>query len=326
MTKVHLPMLAANYRSTPKNYGVEIGVQPQYIQYRELINPLGLNWIRYPVMWHKWESTKAGYSVPMGFDSDIAAILEDGSTPVLTVKMAPDWARAPGTQPCHMIQDVEAFARFGAYLAQRYPDVRHFEICNEPDFPTPEYSPYFGCWGDPAKDFYGGLDYARPMNAIYDAIKSVNPANQVWSGGLMLELTSGMKDYFEGMVRGGAKFDAVSYHCYTTYPCCNTYFVEQAHQFLLDTMARLGIDKPLFLSETALISRTQAYPLESDQTHPFYYWQCAYFYNLLEWSKKARNLIGWQWYGLKMGWRNCSILWSADGKPKPVYWAMQGNL
>jgi hypothetical protein len=107
-------------------------------------------------------------------DRRVALMRSQATTPVITLCCAPDWMTALGEptstypnlppQPEH----VDDFARLAAAVARRYPDVRHYMVWNE------------------LKGFYDAdrrrwdiEAYTRLYNAVYAALKEVDPAISV---------------------------------------------------------------------------------------------------------------------------------------------------
>ncbi len=114
-------------------------------------------------------------------DAYMASMRSMGTTPVLTLAMAPEWmTNAPQPNltgepyynpfypptPAHY----DDFAELARQIARRYPDVKYYQVWNEMKgfaFPYTEYTPFY--------------------NKVYDALKGVDPTIQV--GGFYLTLT-----------------------------------------------------------------------------------------------------------------------------------------
>ncbi len=114
-------------------------------------------------------------------DAYMASMRSMGTTPVLTLAMAPDWmTNAPQPNltgeprynpfypptPAHY----DDFAELARQIARRYPDVKYYQVWNEMKgfaFPYTEYTAFY--------------------NTVYDALKGVDPGIQV--GGFYLTLT-----------------------------------------------------------------------------------------------------------------------------------------
>jgi hypothetical protein len=154
-------------------------------------------------------------------DQAVNSIRAAGMTADLIIDGCPPWAAPTGTSgdsappPASPAQ----YAAWAADVATRYAPkgVGTFEIWNEPN--------NAGFWQPQAN----AAAYTANLVAAYAAIKSVDPAAFVISGGLAPEVTDGSNiapvDFLTAMYAHGAKgsFDAVGYHpyCYPALP--NTY-------------------------------------------------------------------------------------------------------
>lgn len=103
-------------------------------------------------------------------------IRRTGGIPVIILCCAPDWMKGgrPGTTDWDRLETAPLrehfadFAALSAVVAKRYPYVRHFIVWNE-----------FKGFFDDVKNRWDAAGYTDLYNAVYDALKSVNPANQV---------------------------------------------------------------------------------------------------------------------------------------------------
>ncbi len=117
-------------------------------------------------------------------DRRVALMRSLPGTRVITLCCAPDWmtrlGRATTTYPNlpPTSGHVADFARLAVAVARRYPDVRHFIVWNElKGF----YSRRLGNWDVVA--------YARLYNAVYDALKRVDPRIRVGGPYIVLQGT-----------------------------------------------------------------------------------------------------------------------------------------
>jgi hypothetical protein len=112
-------------------------------------------------------------------DARVNAMNAAGVTPMISLCCSPGWMRPSGYQddwtylttapdPTH----VQDFANLAAAVAQRYPNVKYFQVWNE----------FKGMWvGDPGSTLSSSLNrwdyerYTTLYNAVYDAIKAVRP-------------------------------------------------------------------------------------------------------------------------------------------------------
>jgi hypothetical protein len=160
-------------------------------------------------------------------DTAVAEATARGLTPIVSLNGAPTWAEGPGrpasAPPGSWRPDPAAFGAFARAAALRYPGVRYWQAWNEPNlnvYLTPQWE-----HGKPASPAH----YRRMLNAFYDAVKAVNPANRVITAGTAPfgdPGTSGNRmrparfDRELFCVSGGAcanpaKFDVLSHHPYS---------------------------------------------------------------------------------------------------------------
>lgn len=109
-------------------------------------------------------------------DTRVGVIRASGGEPVLTLCCAPDWMKGgkAGTTDWSRLEAAPLpehygdFAALAQRVAMRYPDVHYYQVWNE----------LKGFWrfGESRPDYEG---YTDLYNAVYDALKAVNPAIQV---------------------------------------------------------------------------------------------------------------------------------------------------
>jgi hypothetical protein len=109
-------------------------------------------------------------------DARIGVIRSTGATPVITLCGAPDWMK--GGLPGHtdwsklevapLPQYYAAFAQLAVAVAQRYPDVRDFQVWNEMK----------GFW-DASRNRWNYEAYTAFYNTVYDALKAYDPTLRV---------------------------------------------------------------------------------------------------------------------------------------------------
>jgi hypothetical protein len=118
-------------------------------------------------------------------DRRIELIRSTGGTPVITLCCAPDWMKGgrPGETDWDRLhvaprpQHYADFAALAAAVARRYPDVRHFQVWNE----------LKGFW-DEARNRWDYEAYTKLYNAVYDALKAVDPAIAVGGPYVVIDL------------------------------------------------------------------------------------------------------------------------------------------
>jgi hypothetical protein len=224
-------------------------------------------------------------------------------------------------------------------------DVHTWELGNEPDVDPilVKGSSAFGCWGDIDDAYYGGEAYGRMLQVVTPAIRAEDPGARVVLGGLLLDKPEptdpnmGHPELFlEGVLRAGAAddFDILAYHAYPSYDGTvkdhDLTFLFWADWggivpgkalFLRQTMARYGVDKPLFLNETGL--GCPSYFTVCDPPEPqFFQVQASYVIRSFV-RGIGQGIIGFVWYTLDgPGWRHTNLL-DGDGTLKPAYVAYQ---
>jgi hypothetical protein len=114
------------------------------------------------------------------------------AVPVITLCAAPDWMKGgqPGETDWSQIEvaprpeHYHDFAELAKLVAQRYPDVKHYQVWNEMK----------GFWNSESNN-WDYVNYTRMYNMVYDALKSVSADIKVGGPYLVIEGT--------GSSRGG---------------------------------------------------------------------------------------------------------------------------
>jgi hypothetical protein len=185
----------------------------------------------------------------------------------------PAWAATGTDAPLEAFGIAELAEYLGA-LVERYdgdgiqdapgsPIVRYWEIYNEPDGIFPVYPER---WGD------AGAEYAQMLAVVYPAIKAANPQAQVLLGGIAHDWFQGeispfSFDFLDDVLAagGGAYFDIMNFH---TYPPFATNWATRGPglyektQYMRAKLARYGLGKPIFITETAQHSNSGIRGLE----------------------------------------------------------------
>jgi hypothetical protein len=147
-------------------------------------------------------------------DAKVAAATAQGLQVLAILDYSPRWNSQPGcfgSSPGQCAPaDPTAFATYAAAAAAHFPQVKYWEIWNEPNLlqfwkPAPR----------PA-------DYVVMLNQAYSAIKAVAPADVIVSGGLSRARNLPGQEvdpvsFLTSMYANGAKFDILALHPYT-YP------------------------------------------------------------------------------------------------------------
>ncbi|MEJ2212294.1 MAG: hypothetical protein P8129_25170, partial [Anaerolineae bacterium] len=224
-------------------------------------------------------------------------------------------------------------------------DVHYWELGNEPDVDpilVAGNSP-FGCWGDIDDPYYGGEAYGQMLQVVTPVIRAEDARARVVLGGLLLDkpLTTapnlGRPELFlDGVLRagGGDYVDIVAFHAYPSYGGTKHDYdlyagvwyswgglVPGKALFLRQAMDRYGVDKPLFLNETAL--GCPPYLASCAPPDPQFFQVQATHLTRSFVRGIGDGLLGFIWYTLDgPGWRYTSLM-DGDGTLKPVYIAYQ---
>ena len=175
-----------------------------------LVNDLGFNWAKGYVNWATVEP-EPGQFRWVDPDNVVKAFSDQQLHILLRIHGTPAWARPEDSTLSHPADDLANFANFLTELVTRYRgQVAAYEIWNEPNL---NYE-----WGNQQPD---PAAYTEMLKTAYTAIKSVDPAALVISGGLATtgngSLTAyGDLDFLQGMYDAGAQgyFDALGSHPY----------------------------------------------------------------------------------------------------------------
>jgi hypothetical protein len=147
-------------------------------------------------------------------DHRLDLIRRTQGVPVITLCCAPDWMKGgrPGMtdwsrlkvapEPAHYAD----FANLAKRIAQRYPDVRYFQVWNE----------LKGFW-DHRRNRWDYEHYTELYNLVYDTLKAVNPAIQIGGPYVVMDSFASSRGSHRSPVRGPwgtldqRALDAVSY-------------------------------------------------------------------------------------------------------------------
>jgi hypothetical protein len=197
----------------------------------------------------------------------------------------------------------------------------------------------FGCWGQISDPYFGGQHYGKMLKVVAPAMRAADPSVTISIGGLLLDSPNTQppkgkpEKFLEGILLAGAgnSFDIVAFHAYPSYFNIRKDYDRDAGAwtslggwtagktaFLRDIMSRYGVNKPLWLNESALICSPTVAPCSAE----FLQNQADH---LIRAFSRAMNLgiRNVTWYTLEgPGWREGSLL---DGSqtPRPVYLAYQ---
>jgi polysaccharide biosynthesis protein PslG len=219
--------LATTRPNFPPNYfGISAGADltqegPQLFDNEmNLMHVAGTHWVRAVIPWSQVQHDQDGEENWLMVDRLVNMVLADGMELDAIIDGPPLWAydNPPPVANCVDTPsfDVSAYAAFAAEVAQRYGSARIpvIELENAPNLPgaTNAWKTVNAC------------AYTRLMQQSYTAIKAVDPAITVLTGGLGAQNNphGGIagETYFKQMYSFGVQgsFDAVSWHPYS-YPC-----------------------------------------------------------------------------------------------------------
>jgi len=168
------------------------------------LRDLGARWIRVEVNWAEVEPTRGGYHAWSleQIDAAVRRNREAGRQVVVMIGKAPQWASGAtdhGTPP----RDPADFARFAAFIAQRYAadGVAGYEIWNEQNIGR-----FWGGQPDAAA-------YVALLRAAGSAIRAADPTARIVFGGLSTNDLA----YVRAAYGAGAKglFDVMALHPYS---------------------------------------------------------------------------------------------------------------
>lgn len=188
--------------------------------YFQLLKNLGVQWVRWDVDWNVVQN-----GGPTVYDWDgpdrVAAMAQKYNIKSLgIITYAPQWSLAGGCVEAGQCSpaDPQLFSNFAGLAAARYKGmISYWEVWNEPNVATPEYSrPNIA-------------QYSALLKATYSAIKKANPQAVVLSGSLAPASNNSDGDiapvtFIQGLYANGAQnsFDAIGWHPYT-YPASPDY-------------------------------------------------------------------------------------------------------
>jgi hypothetical protein len=313
------------------------------------------------ISWRELQPAEGGpinWSLLESFENELRFFKRYSQTPLIVVDDYPHWAvmdvrddHKPTS--CGPIRQdkFSDFAAFMAALINRYKvsefNVHNWEMGNEPDL-DPDLVPVdnlFGCWGDTSDPYYGGEYYGQMLKAVAPAMRAADPGVVIWLGGLLLNDPNTKNPYLgkpelflKGILEAGAasSFDVVPYHWYPSYWDAQVDYDNASGNLLWDPLgggtvgkARFlrgilqsyGVDKPLFLNETALGCMTEK--TWCNPPAPEFYEAQADHVARSYTRGLSENIKGFIWYTLDgPGWRYTGLLHDRKDT-KPVYIAYQ---
>lgn len=187
----------------------------EQVQQLDAMKAAGITSVRVDASWYNTQANGPDSYNWTPLDNVMSSIQKVGLTADLIIDGCPPWAAVSGAAGNMFAQPASSaeFANWAAAVAKRYSSkgAEYFEIWNEPNNPA-----FWAPKPDPAA-------YTADLKAAYAAIKSVDPAAIVLTGGLAPQADSSNSyaalTFLEDMYADGAQgsFDGVGFHPYT-YP------------------------------------------------------------------------------------------------------------
>ncbi len=191
----------------------------------DLMKEAGIRWARTDFDWKKAEVSQGQWDFGH-FDRLMKFADQEGVSILPILGYNVHWA-SPAWK------HLDSWGTFVSKMAERYPQIKYWEIWNEPN--------HLGFWHAP-----NGANYATLLKRSYQAIKSVAPDATVLYGG-----TSGVPlSFIEDSLKAGAGdfFDAMNIHPYHWGGIPEMIFTD-IHN-LREVMAKYNVaDKPIWITE-----------------------------------------------------------------------------
>jgi hypothetical protein len=246
-------------------------------------------------------------------DKIVAALA--GKHPVLfCIRTAPAWAT--GSARLSAVPDTDAYATFVKALIERYGStVFGVELGNEPDVPVDAFSPEMDIFvGSPTFGVTekAGAAYAVFVNAVTVLVKETYPDHTLVAGGLMYS-GSYVSEFVKGMKGVGIIADAISFHSYPQNPALPDVTASEIVNHTVRRLVQLKTafpDKPIWLTETSIVSGTDSELLRQRQ---------ADYFDLLITNPQLYDYLAVIiWYTLaNNGWNNTDLV--AANVPQLAY-------
>ncbi|MBX5444239.1 cellulase family glycosylhydrolase [Sphaerobacter sp.] len=308
----------------------------------DMVTGAGFDWVRIQIEWSQFERAKGQWD-PLPTDRIVDQFEARGVNVLATIVKAPDWARDPSGQ--QLLSDYNDFAEFVQFVVGRYHGkVDAWEIWNEQNL---------------AHEMGGTVrveDYAKMLEAAYQAAKSVDRSAVIVFGGLT---PTGVNDpsvaiddvaYLESFYalengRYAMYFDVLGAHVNATnhppdkmfpdnpgegnWADHPSFYFRRAEQ-LHEVMAKYGDPRPVWITEFGWTTANQApgYEYGADVSEQD---QADYLVGAFKWAQE-----NWPWARGMFVWNlNYSVItppedekhpWSvlnADWSPRPAYEALR---
>ena len=274
------------------------------------------HWARLSIQWKAWEPTRGNFASWELARTDRAVRLakQSGVHVLLDVLNAPAWASTTDTSGLGNVpREPAAFGRFMSLVAARYRGlVDAYEIWNEPDIAA-----FWNGGPDP-------LRYTALLKAGYIAVKTVDPAALVVSGGLSWDY----QKFLGAMYAAGAKsyFDVLALHPYAT-RSLSTWL--SSIRLARRTELANGDTRPIWLTEFGFNTSVDSSAWQPGVTETQQAQLVTDSYRLLEAESYVQLAF---YYALRNNWWShddprstdaCFGLLRTDFSPKPAYSAFR---
>ncbi len=322
---------------------VNNGVSPFGFDFRVYVSNAAMPYVREAqprwsragdLMWADVERVRGVYQweAAASLEANIERLRSAGVEPTVVIQHTPAWAqRGPGARCSPPRPDAVAdFARFVRAAAARYPQVKFWEIWNEPDFTAEQAddSDGFGCWADASLPHYGGEYYGQVLKQVYPAVKAANPNAFVLGGALAYDWPNNQVSlgFLEGILASGAgnAMDALSFHAYGDYGASDLLLNKATN--LRRTLARYGLaNKPLFATEIGVLCTPSPSCLNGFASRQANYAARIYA------QAVALDLLGAFWFSLVLPTGNDignpQLIDEVNGtlQPRPAYYAFRNS-
>lgn len=210
--------------STAVQTGISLGAGTVSSGRLDQLKAMNTKWLRFQMGW-RWIAADGPSSFKWTTaDSIVNSILGRGMQPLAVLSTTPAWARLPvctESQWCApKATSIVDFAQFAAAAADRYPQIRVWEIWNEPNQ---------AAWWRPGAD---PESYTALLKAAYRSIKAVNPNAIVITGGMAPSVTNEKSfspiEFLQEIYTYGGRgsFDGVGHHpyCYDAADKCPDFY------------------------------------------------------------------------------------------------------
>jgi len=187
----YLPVVSQNWSGILPPFGVQYYGIPSPNKGLTYAMEAGVRWIRVPLSWRAIEpaNTIPAYYNWTYLDAQVSSVAAgaDSTELIITISEQPEWA---ALYPSGPVTNTEDLLEFVGAVVGRYngsdpdlPEIRFFELYNEPDNTDPDRAAHAG-WG-----FWGnnGAGYAVLLKQLYPVMKAANPNAQLVFGGIALD-------------------------------------------------------------------------------------------------------------------------------------------